>query len=144
EFSMIEWYEAYTDYNYQMKQFEELVSGLAKEITGSYKVEYQGKEIDFTPPWKRLTVFEAIKEYGNVDVEKLSVKELYDLCKKHGSVREKEASFGEMAAELFELVAEKHLWNPTFITDHPVEISPLTKMHREKKGLVERFEPFIA
>lgn len=144
EFSMIEWYEAYTDYNYQMKQFEELVAHLAKEVTGNYKVEYQGKEIDFTTPWKRLTVHEAIKEYGGYDVDKMSSEELFDALKKHGSDRESPAAKGEMIAELFELVAEEHLWQPTFILDHPVEISPLTKMHRSKPGLVERFEPFAA
>lgn len=144
EFTMIEWYEAYTDYNYQMKQFEDLVSSLAKEITGSYKVTYQGKEIDFTPPWRRLTVFDAIKEYGNIDVEEMKPKDLFDALKKHGSERKAPASHGEMAAELFELVAEEHLWNPVFIMDHPVEISPLTKKHRSKAGLVERFEPFVA
>jgi lysyl-tRNA synthetase class 2 len=144
EFTMVEWYEAYTDYNYQMKQFEDLVSSLAKEITGSYKVTYQGKEIDFTPPWRRLTVYDAIKEYGNVDVDGMKPKDLYEVLKKHGSDRKAPATHGEMAAELFELVAEKHLWNPVFIMDHPVEISPLTKKHRSKEGLVERFEPFIA
>lgn len=144
EFSMIEWYEAYTDYNYQMKQFEELVAFLAKEVTGSYKVQYQGKELDFTTPWKRLTVHDAIKEYGNYDVDKMSSAELFETIKKHGSDRKGPAAKGEMIAELFELVAEEHLWQPTFIMDHPVEISPLTKKHRTKEGLVERFEPFAA
>ncbi len=144
EFSMIEWYEAYTDYNYQMKQFEELVAYLAKEITGSYKVEYQGKEIDFTTPWKKLTLHDAIKEYGGYDVDKMSSAETFDALKKHGSERKGPGPKGEMIAELFELVAEEHLWQPTFIIDHPVEISPLTKMHRSKPGLVERFEPFVA
>jgi lysyl-tRNA synthetase class 2 len=144
EFTMIEWYEAYTDYNYQMKQFEELYSGAIKEVTGSYKVVFQEKEIDFTPPWRRLSMHDAIKEYGNIDVEKLDEKQLFDELKKHGSELKKPGAFGSMVAELFELVAEKHLWQPTFIIDHPIEISPLTKNHRTKKGLVERFEPFAA
>ncbi len=144
EFTMIEWYEAYTDYNYQMKQFEEIYSGAIKEVNGSYKVMFQEKEIDFTPPWRRLTMIDAIKEYGKVDVEKLSEEELFKELKKHGSDLEKSESKGIMIAELFELVAEKHLWQPTFIIDHPIETSPLTKNHRSKKGLVERFEPFAA
>lgn len=145
EFTMIEWYEAYTDYKYQMKQFEELVSTVAEKVTGSKKVTYQGKEIDFTPPWKRLTVVDAIKEYAQIDVEKLSDEELSKELDKNGYEKdENKLSRGEKIVSLFELVAEKHLWQPTFILDHPIEISPLTKKHREKKGLVERFEPFCA
>lgn len=144
EFTMIEWYEAYTDYNYQMKQFEDLVADVAKTVTGSTKVMYQGKEIDFTTPWTRLTMHEAIKKYSDLDVEKMSSDEIFKACKKYGSHEEKPSSKGEMIAELFELTCEEHLWQPTFILDHPVETSPLTKAHRTKPGLVERFEPFVA
>lgn len=150
EFTMLEWYEAYTDYNYQMKQFEELVAHLAKEITGSYKVQYQGKTVDFTPPWRRLTVYDAIREYGKVDPENISDPELMKTIEKFGGHIELDkagkpiANRGEMIAELFELCAEEHLWNPIFIMDHPVEISPLTKIHRKNPALVERFEPFAA
>ncbi len=143
EFTMIEWYEAYTDYNYQMKQFEDLVSYLAKEVKGAYKFEYQGKEIDFTPPWRRLTMIDAIQEYAGVNVDKMSLEEVMAECKKHGSEK-KHKTKGEWTAELFELTSEKHLWNPVFILDHPKEISPLTKVHRERSDLVERFEPFAA
>ncbi len=144
EFTMLEFYEAYTDYNYQMKQFEELVSHLALTITGSYKVPYQGKEIDFTPPWRRLTVEEGVREYAGIDPETISNAELFQVLKKHGSDLETAYSRGEMMMELFELTAEQHLWQPTFVMDHPMEISPLTKKHRLKAGLVERFEPFAA
>ncbi len=144
EFTMLEWYEAYTDYNDQMVQFEELVSQLALKITGSMKVNYQGKEIDFTPPWKRLTVFEGIKQYAGVDIEVLSEEELFQILKEKGSDLDKITTKGEMAMELFERTVEEHLWQPTFVLDHPEEISPLTKKHRHVKGLVERFEPFIA
>lgn len=142
EFTMIEWYEAYTDYQYQMKQFEDLVAHLARSVTGSTKVTYQGKEVDFTTPWTRLTMHEAIEKYGHLKVENMSEQDLFAELKRRGSGEEKPSSRGEMIAELFELVAEPHLWNPTFILDHPVEISPLTKAHRSKPGLVERFEPF--
>jgi lysyl-tRNA synthetase class 2 len=144
EFTLLEWYEAYTDYNYQMKQFEELVSHLAVVITGSTKVVYQGKEIDFTAPWRRLTVYDGIREYAGCDPEEMTVEMLYAKAKELGSDMEEPGSRGEMIMEIFELAAEPHLWQPTFVIDHPVEISPLTKKHRKHEGLVERFEPFAA
>jgi lysyl-tRNA synthetase, class II len=150
EFTMMEWYEAYTDYNYQMTQFEELVSTLAKTITGSMKVKYQGKEVDFTPPWRRLTVYDGIRQYAEIDPETTTAEQIFDkmvvidksslALKKNGKLPSK----GELLMKLFELTAEQHLWQPTFVMDHPVEISPLTKIHREHKQLVERFEPFAA
>jgi lysyl-tRNA synthetase class 2 len=144
EFTMLEWYEAYTDYNYQMKQFEELVSHVCKKVKGSTKITYQGKEIDFTTPWRRLSVYDGIKEYGGFDVSKMSEADLFAKVKELGSDLEKPCSHGEMAMEAFELTVEEHLWNPTFVIDFPMEISPLTKKHRSQKGLVERFEPICA
>jgi lysyl-tRNA synthetase class 2 len=144
EFTMMEWYEAYTDYNYQMNQFEELVSSLALKITGSMKVKFQEHEIDFTPPWRRLTVYDGVKQYAGLDPANSTAEDIFAALKKHGTDREKAGSRGEMLMELFELTAEKHLIQPTFVMDHPVEISPLTKKHRVHAGLVERFEPFIA
>lgn len=144
EFTMLEWYEAYTDYNDQLVRFETLVSQLALSITGSMKVTYQGKEVDFTPPWRRLTVYDGIREYAKVDPESIGEGDLFALIKKHGSKLDKPASKGEMLMQLFELTVEEHLWQPTFVMDHPVEISPLTKIHRKDSRLVERFEPFAA
>ncbi|GIL18530.1 MAG: lysine--tRNA ligase [Oligoflexia bacterium] len=144
EFTMMEWYEAYTDYNYQMNQFEELVAHLAKTLTGSTKVMFQGKEVDFTPPWRRLTVLDGVKQYAGIDPDQISDQELFQVCRKSGSDMEKPLSRGEMFMELFELTCEQHLWQPTFVMDHPVEISPLTKIHRKNNKLVERFEPFAA
>ena len=144
EFTMLEWYEAYTDYHYQMKQFEDLVSGLVKSVHGTTKITYQGKEMDFTTPWRRLSVYDGVREYAGVDPVKMTAEQLFAECKKHGTDHEKPAAHGEMVMELFELTVEKHLWQPTFIMDHPVEVSPLTKRHRVHKGLVERFEPMAA
>jgi lysyl-tRNA synthetase class 2 len=144
EFSMIEWYEAYTDYNYQMKQFEDLVAHLAQTIKGSTKVIYQGQEIDFTPPWRRLTVKDGIREYAKVDVDQLSDEKLFEALVANGFDGKRPASRGEMIMALFEVAVEKYLWQPTFVMDFPVEISPLTKKHRTEKGLVERFEPMAA
>lgn len=144
EFTMLEWYEAYTDYNYQMKQFEDLIAHLAKTITGSTKVMYQGKELDFTPPWRRLTVYDGIREHAGIDPETATLDELFKKAREVGCDIDAPSTRGEMAMEIFEAAVEPHLWAPTFITDHPVEISPLTKKHRTKPGLVERFEPFAA
>ena len=137
EFLLLEWYEAYTDYLYQMKQFEELVAHLAKFITGSTVVQYQGKTLDFTPPWRRMTVTEGIEEQTGLNVEKMTVQDLFKTLKDKGSDLEKPSSKGEMIMELFDICVEKHLWQPVFVMDHPVEISPLTKIHRSKPGFVE-------
>ncbi len=144
EFTMLEWYEAYTDYLYQMQQFEELIVHLCMEIRGTTKFIYQGREIDFTAPWRRLTVHEGIREYAGFEVEGMTEEMLFAKCKEFGSDLEKPGSRGEMIMEIFELTAEQHLWHPTFVMDHPMEISPLTKKHRKTPGLVERFEPFAA
>lgn len=144
EFNLLEYYEAYSDYFDQMKRFEELVCQVVMKVKGGYKFTYQGKDIDFTPPWRRLTVMDGIKEYGKFDPDKLSDKELFDKIKSLGSDMKKPESRGNMLMEAFELVAEEHLWNPVFVLDHPVEVSPLTKAHRTVAGLVERFEPFAA
>jgi lysyl-tRNA synthetase class 2 len=151
EFTMLEWYEAYTDYNYQMTQFEELVSSLALKITGSYVVQYQGKEIDFKPPWRRLTVMDGLREYAKIDPATITEDALLLELRKHKvdieinkATGKPHATRGEMLMKLFEGTAEEHLWQPTFVMDHPVEISPLTKSHRQHAGLVERFEPFAA
>ena len=144
EFTMMEYYEAYTDYEYQMKQFEDMCSTIAKNVTGSMKVVYQEKEIDFSPPWRRLSVYDGIKEYGGFDAEKMSETELFNKLKTLGSDLEKPGSHGKMVMEAFERTVEEHLWQPTFVIDFPKEVSPLTKKHRSKNGLVERFEPMIA
>lgn len=144
EFTMLEFYEAYTDYNYQMTQFEELISSVCKEINGSMKVKFQEKEVDFTPPWRKLTVMDGIKQYAEIDPD--SEPALGEYLKKHSDkpVKLENLSKGEKQMKVFELAAEPHLWQPTFVMDHPVDISPLTKIHRNNPKLVERFEPFAA
>ncbi len=144
EFMMLEYYEAYTDYLDQMKQFEELVCHVVKNVRGSLKFEYQGRVLDFTPPWKRINVLEGITQHAGFSLEKMSNKELFDKIKSLGSDMEKETSRGAMIMEAFELTVEKHIWHPVFITDFPKDISPLTKEHRSEKDLVERFEPYVA
>ncbi len=150
EFTLLEYYETYTDYLYQMAQFEELVCHIVKKIKGTLNISYQGKPLNFTPPWKRLSVTDAIKQYGNFNVENKTQKELYskiqELSKKDSTtcLLTKDSSRGEIIMALFDKIVEPHLWKPVFITDFPKEVSPLTKTHRKHKHLVERFEPFIA
>lgn len=143
EFTMMEWYEAYTDYNDQMTRFENLVATVAEKVTGSMKVTFQGTEIDFTPPWRRLTVYDGCRQYGKIDPENASLDELFQACRKYGVDIEKPLSRGEMVMKIFEATAEKECIQPTIVMDHPIEISPLTKVHRSNPALVERFEPFV-
>lgn len=144
EFSMLEYYEAYTDYHDQMKNFEDLVCHVVQAVKGTTKITYQGKEIDFTAPWRRLSVMDGIRQYAGIDPDKISDADLFTKCKELGSDMKKPEGRGAMLMEAFELTVEKELWQPTFIIDHPVEISPLTKSHRTHAGLVERFEPMVA
>lgn len=144
EFTMLEFYEAYTDYNYQMNQFEELVSSVCKEITGSMKVTYQEKEIDFTPPWRRLPVLDGIKQYASIDPADEKALDEYLKANSDKPLKLENLTRGEKQMKVFEIAAEPHLWQPTFVMDHPVDISPLTKIKRGNSQLVERFEPFAA
>jgi lysyl-tRNA synthetase class 2 len=145
EFTMLEYYEAYTDYEYQMKQFEEIVAFCAKEVTGSTIVEYDGKKLDLTPPWNRLTVYDGIKKYADgLDVTDKSPSELLELVKKFDPKYDGAETHGHLTMELFDHHVEHNIWEPTFITDYPQEISPLTKSHRSNPKLVERFEPICA
>jgi lysyl-tRNA synthetase class 2 len=144
EFSMIEWYEAFVDYDYQMRQFEELVSTVAETVTGSMKVTYSGKEIDFTPPWRRLTLLDGIQETLGIDAGSMDEDALREEFKKRELPLPKPFTWGHAIAELFGEFVEPKIDQPTFICDHPIEISPLTKKKRGDGRLVERFEPMVA
>jgi len=139
---MLELYWAYKDYNDIMKLTEELISYLAKEITGSTKVEYQGKSIDFKTPWNRITMKDALKKYGKIDVDKLSDSDIIKLLKKY-KIEQKEFNKGWAINDLFEELVEEKLIQPTFVTDYPKETSPLCKEKRGNPELIERFEFFI-
>ena len=142
EFTMLEWYEAYTDYTQQMVQFETLVSSVAREVTGSAKVSYLGQEIDFTPPWRRLTVLEALQGAG-IDAGRLEADGLKAELARRGIEAPVPFTWGHAVAALFSELIEKTIVQPTFICDHPVDISPLTKKKRGDDRLVERFEPVV-
>ena len=144
EFTMMELYQAYTDYHGMMEIAETLVSGVASEVLGTMRVVYQGTEIDLTPPWTRLTMTEAVKQYAGVDFD-----EIPDTAAAIAVAREKGLHLagnpvrGEVLNRFFEEFVEPNLVQPTFITDYPVEVSPLTKRKPGKPELVERFEFFI-
>ena len=161
EFMMLEWYEAYTDYRDQMQRFEQLVSHVAMVVTGSTSVTYQGQKIHFAPEWRRLSVREALLEH-DVDVQQLTQPQMLEhvrqLMQKHQDERVRneaeklntKATWGELVMQAFELLVEPTLVQPTFVIDFPLEVSPLTKLHRQydqNSGAtrwVERFEPIVA
>lgn len=144
EFTMMEWYEAFTDYEDQMLRFETLVAGVCEDIHGSSRVRYQGQELDFTPPWRRLTVCDAVGGHVGADVTGSSVADLQRIAVQHDVVVDPAATWGEVLMTLFETLCEPLLQQPTFVVDHPLEISPLTKSKRGNGRLAERFEPYAA
>lgn len=143
EFTMMELYQAYGDYNELMELVEEMTLHIVQTVCGTTKVTYQGIEIDFQRPWARVTMAQAIKDVTGVDVEGLNFESAKAAAKKLGIELKDEDSAGAVINRIFEEKAEETLIQPTFLLDYPVEISPLTKVHREKPGLVERFELFI-
>ena len=195
EFTMMEYYEAYTDYNAQMDRFEELICHVVQSVKGSLKFSYQNKELDFTRPWKRISVKEAVGIHGGMDVDRMDTLELANRLRSLGGeldsvnslekflssrnpsavpqrggktfdrkawIKFEEKSDNreqlerlrdEMIMEAFELTAEKRFWDPVFIIDFPIGVSPLTKRHRKWREnskdqkyfrTVERFEPLVA
>ncbi len=144
EFTNIELYQAYVDYKEMMVLTEELVSNVAKEVLGSMVIDYQGTEIDLTPPWRRLDMEEAIKEYTGVDFSNIDTdEEARKIGKDKGLEIESEMKRGHVINEMFEEFCEKHLVQPTFIIGHPVEVSPLAKKNAEDPRKTNRFEAFV-
>jgi len=144
EFTMMELYQAYTDYQDMMKLTEELISYIALEVLGSTKVTYQGTEIDLTPPWPRLTMVEAVKKFTGEDFNLInSDEEAREAAKRQGIKLDKDATKGTALNEIFEEKVEQHLIQPTFIMDYPIEISPLAKRKEDDAGFTYRFEAFI-
>ena len=143
EFTMMEIYQAYADYNDMMKLFEDIYEYSIKKINGSTKINFRGKLIDFKTPWKRMTMSQAIKKYAGIEIEKMDVNELEKFAKKN-SIKYKEKTWGWIVQGIFEDMCEEKIEQPTFILDHPLETTPLCKAHRNDKlcRLIERFEPF--
>ncbi|MCR5466651.1 MAG: lysine--tRNA ligase [Lachnospiraceae bacterium] len=144
EFTLMELYQAYTDYYGMMELTESMFRYLAKEVCGSEKISYNGTEIDLGKPFARLTMTEAVKQYSCIDFDQVKDDdEAKALAKEHHVEFEARHTKGDILNLFFETFVEEHLVQPTFIMDHPVEISPLTKRKPDKPGYVERFELYI-
>lgn len=143
EFTMVEFYVAYKDYFWMMETTEQLLEHAVQTVTGSTTVEVGGNTIDFKGPFRRLTMFDSIKEYTGIDISEMNEKELAAVCNQLGIHVEDSMGKGKLIDEIFGEKVEANLIQPTFITDYPVEMSPLTKKHRSKEGLVERFELIV-
>lgn len=143
EFTNIELYEAYADYNDMMEITENLVAYVAKEVLGTTKVEYQGKTIDFTPPWRRIKMQDAVKEHTGVDFDKINTdEEALEVAKEHKLEIKPGMTRGHVISEMFEEYCEQYMDQPTFIIGHPVEISPLAKRNPDDPRITNRFEAF--
>ncbi len=144
EFTMMELYQAYTDYHGMMELAENLISTVAEEVLGTMQIEYQGQKIDLTPPWSRLTMIEAVLKYSSVNFDDISTdEEAIKAAKAKGMDIDGSLTKGEVLNIMFEEYVEDKLIQPTFIIDYPVEISPLTKRKADRPELTERFELFI-
>ena len=140
EFTQMELYVAYKDYEWMMNLVEEMVEAVALALHGTTQVQVGDNLIDFKRPWKRYTMFEAIEHFTGTDISNMSEEEMFDFAKKVGAEVDKTMGKGKLVDEIFGETCEKKLIQPTFIYDYPVEMSPLTKMHRTKPGMTERFE----
>jgi len=145
EFTMLELYQAYADYEDMMRLTEELVSGIAEEVVGTTHLTYGGRPLDLTPPWRRASMTELIAEHAGVDVDvDMDIEELRKIASSSDIPVDEEWGPGKLVLEIYEKTTEGELWGPVFVTDYPQEVSPLAREHRSKPGYVERFEPIIA
>ncbi len=143
EFTMLELYVAYKDYIWMMELVENLISKVAENVNGSMKLTVGKNEIDFAPPWPRITMFDAIQKYTGKNIEGLSESELHKIAKELHVDVNPDANAGKVIDEIFGELVEPYLIQPTFIMDYPLEMSPLAKKHRTKAGVVERFEVIV-
>ena len=145
EFTSIEVYQAYADYHDMMALTENMISGVAQEVLGKTKVNYQGEEIDLTTPWRRVTMHEVVEDATGVDFAQYDDFDSAKTAAKNAGIEVPAdcKTIGKLLNEAFEQKVETTLVQPTYVIDYPVEISPLAKPHRDKPGLVERFELFI-
>ncbi len=145
EFTMLESYQAFADYNDMMIMVEEMISSVADEIYGTKILEFNGTKINFTPPWPRLDLRETIKEYSGIDyIENLDIDSLSKEMKRLGIDVDKQVSWGGMMDKLISSKVEPNLIQPCFLVDYPISMSPLAKKKRSDPRVVERFEGFVA
>ena len=143
EFTVMEMYAAYKDYNWMMDTTEQLLEKIAMKLHGTTKVEFNGKTIDYKAPYKRIGILDAIKEHTGFDLYQKSEDEIRNACKALNIEVDETFGIGKMIDEIFGEKCEPHYIQPTFIIDYPTEMSPLTKKHRSKEGLTERFELMV-
>lgn len=144
EFTLMELYQAYTDYNGMMDLTENLYRHVAQEVLGTTKIVYNGVEMDLGKPFERITMVDAVKKYAGVDWNTVeTLEQARALAKEHNVEFEERHKKGDILSLFFEEFAEEHLIQPAFVTDHPIEISPLTKKKSENPDYVERFEFFM-
>ena len=140
EFTQMELYVAYKDYSWMMDFVEGMVEKIAIDLHGNTEVKVGDNIINFQRPWKRYTMYEAIEHFTGIDISKMDEKTIAETAKKIGVAVDKSMGKGKLIDEIFEEKCEGQLIQPTFITDYPIEMSPLAKKHREHEGLAERFE----
>jgi lysyl-tRNA synthetase class 2 len=143
EFTILEFYTAYKDYFWMMETTEQLMEKVALDVCGTTNVQVGDKTLSFKAPFTRISIFDAIKEHTGIDVSEMDEADLRAVCKQLHIHTEASMGKGKLIDEIFSEACEKKYVQPTFIIDYPVEMSPLTKKHRSKTGLVERFELMI-
>ena len=145
EFTMLESYEAFADYNDIMTMVEEMVAACAVTATGSGEIEYQGRSVDLTGPYRRVTMLDLVGEATGEDVDyDTEPATLIDIAHAHGVGTEERWGSGKLIEAIFDELVEETLWEPTFVIEHPIETSPLARVHRSNPKVTERFELFIA
>jgi lysyl-tRNA synthetase class 2 len=143
EFTQVELYAAYKDYIWMMSFVEQMISTVAETVLGTSTIVYQDQEINLAPPWKRLTMFDAINQFTGFDIGKMDEAGIRKIAQQLGIKEDPSMGYGKLVDEIFSECVEPKLIQPTFIMDYPIEMSPLAKKHRQNPRLVERFEPII-
>jgi lysyl-tRNA synthetase class 2 len=143
EFTVLEFYVAYKDYNWMMNFTEQMLEKIVTDLYGNTEINIGSNKIDFKAPFKRVTMYDAIKEFTGIDISNMDEAQLRVVCKQLNIHVEAHCGKGKLIDEIFGEKCEGNYLQPTFITDYPVEMSPLTKKHRSAKGLVERFELMV-
>ncbi|MEL6943983.1 MAG: lysine--tRNA ligase, partial [Bacteroidota bacterium] len=143
EFTSMEIYVAYKDYVWMMEMVEQCLEQIAKDVNGDTKATVGEHIIDFAGPYERLSMYDSIKKYTNIDISEMDEAGLRAVCKQLHIEVDDSMGRGKLIDEIFGEKVEAHLIQPTYITDYPIEMTPLAKKHRSKEGLVERFELFV-